>query len=418
MPTTNMALTLPTEDGSDGLWDSLLNDALELIDAHDHSTGKGVTVKTAGLQINADLTFGGYAATALKAAAFSAVATTAVSALSKALFVNTADSELYWRTSGGVNVKLTSGTSLNTALIGGFTGDYGGGDEEAEFTSSSGIFDFRVAATERAYVDCSDIRLFEKSTGITNAVKLKSPASLAASYTVTFPAAVPASTSVVQMSSTGVLTASPSGNIATSGTVATGALTVTGAATVSTTLGVTGAATLSSTLGVTGLITATAGLTAAANQHVTVSGTGQFKHGSRTIVISGAAFTTPNPPTDAIIVDTADTGYIALDAATDRTLIAAIPLPAGKRITQMKWTLAHGADASTRTYTIRHTTLSSQVSATDASNTDTTSGGAAFQITTGSLTITLAAGLAYFVSAALTHTADKIYGVELTYDEP
>ena len=33
----------------------------------------------------------------------------------------------------------------------------------------------------------------------------------------------------------------------------------------------------------TGLITATAGLTAAANQHVAVSGTGEYKHGERTI---------------------------------------------------------------------------------------------------------------------------------------
>lgn len=207
MPTTYMGLELPTEDGSSDLWDSLLNDALEVVDAHDHSNGKGVTVKTAGLEINADLTFGGYAATALKAAAFSAVATSAVSALSKALFVNSADSELYWRTSGGVNVKLTAGTSLNTALIGGFTGDYGAGAEEAEFTSASGIFDFRVGATERAYIDCSDIRLFQKSAGITNAVKLKSPAALAASYTLTFPDALPGSTSMLMVSSTGAITA-------------------------------------------------------------------------------------------------------------------------------------------------------------------------------------------------------------------
>jgi hypothetical protein len=59
-----------------------------------------------------------------------------------------------------------------------------------------------------------------------------------------------------------------------------------------------GASTFNSTLGVTGLITATGGMTAAAlitanagmtagaNQHVTVSGTGRFKHGSKTISVS------------------------------------------------------------------------------------------------------------------------------------
>ena len=38
--------------------------------------------------------------------------------------------------------------------------------------------------------------------------------------------------------------------------------------------------TVGTTLGVTGLITASAGLTASANQDVTISGTGRFKHGS------------------------------------------------------------------------------------------------------------------------------------------
>lgn len=47
-----------------------------------------------------------------------------------------------------------------------------------------------------------------------------------------------------------------------------------------------GALTVGGTLGVTGLITATAGLTAAANQHVTLSGTGEVKHGDRVLVMS------------------------------------------------------------------------------------------------------------------------------------
>src|SRR5262245_27351826 len=59
-------------------------------------------------------------------------------------------------------------------------------------------------------------------------------------------------------------------------------LAITGNTTVGGTLGITGNTTVGGTLGVTGLITATAGLTAGSNQHVTVSGTGQFKHGTVT----------------------------------------------------------------------------------------------------------------------------------------
>ena len=292
MPTTdNMSLVLPTEDGSSDTWDTLLNAAFELIDSHDHSGGKGVPVPTAGIEIDANLPFGGFAATGLKAATFNAIATSAMSGLTCALFRNSADNELYWRTSTGVNVKVTDGTGLNSTLLGGFTGDYGLGDEEAEYTSSSAIYDFRSAATTRAKIDCSDIRLYEHGSGITNAVKLKSPAGLAASYSLEMPGALPSATKLLKSTTAGVLgytgTATHDGNLTQAGTLTvTGAATlssslgVTGSTTLSGTLAVTGASTLSSTLGVTGLITATAGLTAAANQHVTVTGTGKFKHGT------------------------------------------------------------------------------------------------------------------------------------------
>lgn len=227
MPTTtHMGLVLPTEDSSDDVWDSLLNTALEEVDAHDHSTGKGVTVKTAGISINADLPFGGFAATALKAMALSAVAEVSVAGYACALFRNTDDDELYWRTAGGVNVQITAGSSLNASLLGGFTGDYGAGDEEAEFSSGTGIYDFRVADTERALIDCADIRLFEKTAGVTNAVKLKSPAALAASYTMTMPTAVPgANDSLLLMATSGALshTRTPTvTSIATTGTATVG----------------------------------------------------------------------------------------------------------------------------------------------------------------------------------------------------
>jgi hypothetical protein len=62
-----------------------------------------------------------------------------------------------------------------------------------------------------------------------------------------------------------------------------------GASTFNSTLGVTGAVLMSSTLGVTGLITATAGVTCAANQHITQSGTGEHKHGDRPLHLPGCA---------------------------------------------------------------------------------------------------------------------------------
>lgn len=50
----------------------------------------------------------------------------------------------------------------------------------------------------------------------------------------------------------------------------------------------TGAHTFASTVRVDGLLTANAGITAAVNQHVTLSGTGKLKHGNRTVAVSAA----------------------------------------------------------------------------------------------------------------------------------
>ena len=56
MSTTYMDLILPTPSITIGpTWASNINTALELVDSHDHSTGKGAKVKPNGLDINANL---------------------------------------------------------------------------------------------------------------------------------------------------------------------------------------------------------------------------------------------------------------------------------------------------------------------------------------------------------------------------
>lgn len=59
MPSTpNMGMVLPTVSTTLGpTWAQELNDALSLNDAHDHSSGKGVKITPAGLNINVALDF-------------------------------------------------------------------------------------------------------------------------------------------------------------------------------------------------------------------------------------------------------------------------------------------------------------------------------------------------------------------------
>ena len=56
--TTNMLLVLPTPGQQLGpTWATNLNTALELVDEHDHTSGKGKKIGVAALTIDADLDF-------------------------------------------------------------------------------------------------------------------------------------------------------------------------------------------------------------------------------------------------------------------------------------------------------------------------------------------------------------------------
>lgn len=60
----NMGLTVPVPGVTPGpTYATEISNDLILIDAHDHTTGKGVKVPTAGLNINANLSFNGFGAT-------------------------------------------------------------------------------------------------------------------------------------------------------------------------------------------------------------------------------------------------------------------------------------------------------------------------------------------------------------------
>lgn len=109
MTTTNMALSLPVVSTTPGpTYASLLNAAYEVIDAHDHTTGKGVQVPSAGININATLEFNDNGASEITFLAFTAGS--APSAV-KAVYVN-ASNDLYYRNASGTAVQLTNGGSI------------------------------------------------------------------------------------------------------------------------------------------------------------------------------------------------------------------------------------------------------------------------------------------------------------------
>jgi len=215
MSTPNMSLVLPVDHGSADIWDTVLDAILNLIDAHDHTTGKGVKIPSAALNINADVSWASagvyYAIKDVFAVDFQPSAAASMSSYAGAIFVNSSDNELYWRTVAGTNVKMTAGNALNVAAFtGGIGGDYSAVGALFSFDDATDRYLAQQQGSPRPWagIALGNLDIYEQAASISNRVRQKSPAGLGASYDVTWLAALPASTVGLQISSTGQLTAS------------------------------------------------------------------------------------------------------------------------------------------------------------------------------------------------------------------
>jgi hypothetical protein len=378
-----MLLTLPDLNADPGVWDTAINASLARIDLHDHTADLGVQVPSAGININADLTFAGNAAIQLEAISFAGVASYATG---KSLWVDSDDNELYWRTSAGTDVKVTSGTSLNLSLVGGITGDYAAASAALYYDDVAEAYRFLEAApapNDWSYVKAGGVDIYEHASGISTYVALRSPAALAATYTLTFPAALPGSTLLQQVSAAGAITWSN---------------TIGGAVTFS------AATTFSS--GVTFSSTATVGLTAAADQHITVSGTGRFKHGDLIKTMSGiCAQATTNWTVNSTV------GVTSPGAAS---AFFCPEFDVGERVKSVSISRA-GDGAVDVTFTAYDNNGSSSTSI----GTSTVNNVAGAATTTIDLTdTTLTTGHSIILEVAANAASLVIYQVEWTYDRP
>ena len=187
------------------------------IDTHDHTTGAGVKIPSAGININADLTFSGNGATGLNKSQYDSLGAS-LSGASNYRSVHVVSGELFYLDGSGSAVQLTSSGS-----IAGAAGNITGLSSPASVTFSTNKYIFKDTANSFAVMESSDIRLFEDSaSAVTNHVVLRSPASLAASYTLTMPAALPADEQYLTSSAGGAFSFSTSNDIVEAVTRATG----------------------------------------------------------------------------------------------------------------------------------------------------------------------------------------------------
>jgi hypothetical protein len=183
-------------------WASHIEDSLLLIDAHDHTTGKGLPIAAAALNINADLPFGSYQATGLKAAAFTSQSST----LATASRIYVVSGDLYYNNAAGTAIQVTSGTSVNVAGVGGITG-LAGTTGAVTYSNITKTFTFTQDAGKTASLIAGTVTVSEPGVSSASLINIKSPVALAGSYDITFPATLPVATKYLQVSAAGQLVA-------------------------------------------------------------------------------------------------------------------------------------------------------------------------------------------------------------------
>jgi microcystin-dependent protein len=151
MPTTYMNLTLPTPSVTEGPeYAEQNNTALETIDEHDHSPGKGTPVPSAGIEIDADLDFNDNKLTAVKAVNFEDQAANLSAANVQSL--HAVDGDLWFNNSSGTPVQITQGSSIASAssplVPSGVIWPYGGSSAPTGFLMCNG-----TAVSRTTYAD-------------------------------------------------------------------------------------------------------------------------------------------------------------------------------------------------------------------------------------------------------------------------
>ncbi len=211
MATEFMGMTLPVVGpaGTAGTtYATYLVESLETIDEHDHSTGKGTKVTPAGLNINAALDMNEWALTDVARLGMFSTAST----LSVVNSIYVKSGQLYFVDSAGNQVQLTAGGGINLSSVGSIGGDFSTSTAAVTYSDVSKAFTFTQDAGITADIAAGSLFIYE-NVASAKYTKIKNAASQASNQTITLPSALPVSTRVVSLSSTGVLATAVAGAI-------------------------------------------------------------------------------------------------------------------------------------------------------------------------------------------------------------
>jgi len=183
-------------------WATNIESDLVLIDQHDHSLGKGVPIPVSSLNVNGDLSMSGFSVVNLLTTDYNSQPATLIA--TSAVYVVNGD--LYYNNGSGIPIRITAGTAVNVAGVGGITG-LAGTLAAVTYSDLTKTFTFTQDANKTANIIAGTLTLSEPGVIGPSLINLKSPIALAGSYDITLPTALPVTTKYLQIAPTGQLIA-------------------------------------------------------------------------------------------------------------------------------------------------------------------------------------------------------------------
>ncbi len=198
---TNMNLPISTIAVDSGLnWEINLNASLFILDQHDHSSGSGVQIGPAGMNINSDLTMGGNNLTNIRTSRYNAQS--AALALATDLGCTyVAGVDLYFNDINGNQIRLTQGGSI-VGTAGSISG-LPSGTASASF--AAGTFVWQSATNTSAVMDAGSI-ILRNNTASSKGLTLSPPSAMAADFGLTLPS-LPGSQKFMTLDASGNMSA-------------------------------------------------------------------------------------------------------------------------------------------------------------------------------------------------------------------
>lgn len=223
MSTPNMNMTLPVVGVTAGpLYATQINAALTVIDGHDHGPSSGVQITPSGLDINSDLSMGSNDLTDIRTTRFTAQPSALAGVSPDLACLYVVGNNLYYNDGAGNQIAMTASGS-----IAGAAGNITGLVAPASVTYTGGgnpNYKFMSTALISANLDAASLIIRNPGVTATYALTLQAP-TLASNFSITLPP-LPASTSFMQIDSSGVVTASVATSLGiTSGNLAADSVT-------------------------------------------------------------------------------------------------------------------------------------------------------------------------------------------------